>query len=55
MEQDDPTEKAVFERLERDISLRLGDVCSELSEADRAAIVHRITRNQVRHREIRDP
>jgi hypothetical protein len=55
MEQDYPTEKEVFERLKRDISLRLSDVCSELSEADRAAIVHRITRNQGRHREVRDP
>jgi hypothetical protein len=46
MEQDYQTEKEVFERLKRDISLRLSDVCSELSEADKAAIVDRITRNQ---------
>ena len=55
MEQDYPTEKEVFERLKRDISLRLSDVCSELSEADKAAIADRITRNQGRYREARDP
>jgi hypothetical protein len=55
MEQNDPTEKEVFERLKRDIDLRLSDVCSELSEADKAAIVDRITGNQGRHREVRDP
>jgi hypothetical protein len=46
MEQDDTTEKEVFERLKRDINLRLSDVCSELSEADKAAIVDHIARNQ---------
>jgi hypothetical protein len=55
MKQDDPTENEVFERLKRDINLRLSDVCSELSEADKAAIVDRITRNQGRYREFRDP
>jgi hypothetical protein len=55
MEQDDLTENEIFERLKRDINLRLSDVCSELSEADKAAIVDRITRNEGRHRELRDP
>jgi hypothetical protein len=46
MKQDDPTEKEVLKQLKREISLRLSDVCSELSEADKAAIVDRITRNR---------
>jgi len=55
MEQDDPTENEVFDRLKLDISLRLSDVCSELSEADKGAIVDRIARNQGRYPEVRDP
>ena len=46
MEQDDPTEKEVFEQLKRDISFRLSDVCSELSEADKGAIVDLIARKE---------
>ena len=55
MEQDDPTEKEVFDHLKRDIRRRLSDVCSELSEADKGAIVDRIARDQGRYPEVRDP
>ena len=55
MEQDDPTETEVFDRLKGDISRRLSDVCSELSEADKGAIVDLIARNEGRYPEVRDP
>ncbi len=55
MEQDDPTEKEVFDHLKRDIRHRLSDVCSELSEADKGAIVDRIASSQSPYPEVREP
>jgi hypothetical protein len=46
MGQDDPTKTEVVGRLKGDISRRLSDVCSELSEADKQAMVDLIARNE---------
>ena len=48
-------EPTPLDRLKRDISRRLSDVCSELSEADKGAVVDRIARDQGRYPEARDP
>jgi hypothetical protein len=54
MEQHDPAETEVVGRLKADISRRLSDVCSELSGADKQAIVDLIARNEARYPEVRD-
>jgi hypothetical protein len=54
IEQDDPAETEVGGRLKGDISRRLSDVCSELSGADKQAIVDLIVRNEARYPEVRD-
>jgi ABC-type uncharacterized transport system ATPase component len=53
-EQDDPAETEVVTRLKSDISRRLNDVCSELSGADKQAIVDLIARNEARYPEVSD-
>ena len=55
MEQDDPTETEVVDRLKSDIRRRLSDVCSELSEADKGVIVDRLARSQGPYPEAEDP